>query len=188
MFHENRWAAAFVAMTGENSEALACLKALVPPVKAIPGVLFGYSDSRRLEKLLREGANTAGYSGTGIEYAIRFIALLVEKNHFRHIDSIIKEIEELVNKQNGVLAVTAESASELDSAFKEKLRRQIQDISGAVKVNLDTRLVPELLGGYRLRFGGFYIDASLKGQLKKMKADLAAAASLAAPGGGVITS
>ena len=183
MFHVNRWAAAFVAMAGENPEALACLKALVPPVKAIPGTLFGYSDSRRLEKLLRDGAKTASFSGTDIEYAIRFIALLVEKNRFMYVDSILQKIEGLFDRQNGVLAVTVESASELDSVFKEELRQQIKDISGAAKVNLETRLVPELLGGYRLRFGGFYVDASLKGQLEKMKADLAAAV-LAAPGFG----
>jgi F0F1-type ATP synthase delta subunit len=32
--------------------------------------------------------------------------------------------------------------------------------------------MPELLGGYRLRIGGFYIDASLKGQVEKMTSDL----------------
>ena len=183
MFHGNRWAAAFVNMTGAAPEALACLKALVPPVRAIPGALFGYSVSRRLGKLLLESADIAGFSGASINYAIRFITLLVEKNQFRHIDSIMVKIEELFDRHNGVLAVIAESASEPDSAFKEELERQIKDISGAAKVTVKTRLVPELLGGYRLRFGGFYVDASLKGQAERMKADLAAALEI-----GVITS
>ena len=183
MFHENRWAAAFVAMTGNDPQGLAFLKAAVPQIKTIPGALFGYSDSRQLEKLLLEGANSAGFSGASIEYAIRFISMMVEKNCFMHIDSVQKKIEELFDKQNGILTVTAESASELDDIFRDELRRQIQDINGAKKVNLETRLVPELLGGYRLRFGGFYVDASLKGQAERMKADLTAA--MAAPGSGV---
>ena len=34
------------------------------------------------------------------------------------------------------------------------------------------KLVPELIAGYCLRIGGFYIDASLRGQLEKMTAVL----------------
>ncbi|MCL2128284.1 MAG: hypothetical protein FWH38_08515, partial [Treponema sp.] len=55
MFHGSRWASVFVNVLGENAETgFSCLKVIVPPVKTIPGPLFGHSVSRRLEKLLRE--------------------------------------------------------------------------------------------------------------------------------------
>ena len=176
MFRANRWAAAFVGLAGNDPEALSCLKALIPPVKAIPGALFGHASSRRLALLLQESAEAAGFAGQSAAYAIRFIALLVEKNLFGHIDSIMARVEELFDQQAGVLDVTAESASPMDDAFQDELRRKIADLGGAAKVNLKIKLVPELLGGYRLRFRGFYVDASVKGQMEKMKASLEAAA------------
>jgi F0F1-type ATP synthase delta subunit len=50
---------------------------------------------------------------------------------------------------------------------------------------MHARVLPELLGGYRLRTGGYYVDASLKGQMNEMKTMLEEAAlAAAAPGGG----
>ena len=178
------WADAFVATLGADGEAgLACLKAMVPPLKAIPGAVFGHSTSRRLEKLLRESADAAGFSGVGVMDAIRLIVLLVERNHFRHIDSILPKIEERLDRKNGVLTVTVESVAAMDGAFEKQLRQRLAESTGAASVRLRAELVPELLGGHRLRIGGIYIDASLKGQMDKMKTDLAAAV-LAAPSGG----
>jgi F0F1-type ATP synthase delta subunit len=72
-----------------------------------------------------------------------------------------------------VLAVTVESATPLDRAFEEQLKQRIRERLGAAAVKLNAAVVPDLLGGYRLRIGGFFIDASLKGQMEQMKADLA---------------
>ena len=178
------WADAFIAALGADGEAgLACLKAMVPPIKAIPGALFGRAVSRRLEKLLRESVDTAGFSGAGAMHAIRLIALLVERNHFGQIDSIMLKVEERLDRKNGVLTVTVESAEALDSEFEKRLRQQLAESTGAAGIKLRTRLAPNLLGGYRLTIGGMYIDASLRGQMDRMKTDLEAAV-LATPGGG----
>ena len=198
MFHPSRWAAAFTGVTGDNAETgLDCLKALAPAVKAVRGALFGRCAARRLEKMLREcvevtgfgnatvGNKTAVGNDVAVEYAIRLIAMLVEKNLFGNIDHIMRKIEELVDRKKRVLDVTVESVSPLDGAFEEELKRQIALRTGAAEIRMSRRLVPELLGGYRLRFGrpaaggpvaGFYIDASLKGQVEKLTADLEAAA------------
>jgi F-type H+-transporting ATPase subunit delta len=180
VFHGDHWAAAFISVLGENAEAgLACLKAMTPPVQAVKGALFGRFAAKQLEKILREAADSGANSGAGrpdigAEYAIRFISLLVEKNFFRHIDLILEKIEKRLDEQKGILDVTAESAAPMDSAFEENLRQMIQERTGAAGIKMKTRLAPELLGGYRLRIGGLCVDASLKRQLEKMTADLAA--------------
>ena len=187
MFHVDRWAVIFTDLLGENAEAgLDCLKALIPPIKTIPGALFGYSASRQLEKILRESISSIGgassyggasYGGgvpenTPMEYAIRFITLVVEKNHFGDIDSIVYKIEDRINTHKGILVVTVESASPVDGNFAEELRQHIIEKTRSAQVAMKIRQVPELLGGYRLRIGGYYVDASLKGQTEKMKAAL----------------
>ena len=176
MFHGDRWAGVFVAALGENAEAgLLCLKALVPPIRAIPCALSGFSTARRLERLLRESVNCADslYGREAVaEYAIRFIALLVEKGRFKCADSVMEKIQEKIDAQNGTLSVVLESAVPLDRASAEEFSLRIAEKTGAVKVRMETRLAPELLGGYRLQAGGFFVDASLKTQAEKMRAEL----------------
>ena len=188
-FVGSRWARiyarAFVETLGGNAEAgLVCIKAIVPPITAISCTLFGYSDSRRLEKMLRESiASSGGSSDSALEYTIRFIVLLVEKNRFKEIDSIIHNIKTYIDKRNGVLTVTVESASVVDSVFSEELRRFLLEKTGVAQVVIEHSLKPGLLGGYRLWMGGYYIDASLKGQMEQMLADMESAVLFAAPGG-----
>ena len=183
---------AFMMTLGENAgEGFACLKALVKPLKGASGVLFGYSAARRLETILRESCaaintstvsvntntvngNTFAFNVNAVEYVIRFITLVVEKNRFRNIDMILRRIEESLDAKNRILSVTVEAASPPDDAFEGELRRRIIVQTGAADLKMNTVLIPSLLGGYRLRIGGYYIDASLKGQMKKMKADLEA--------------
>ena len=170
MFHGYRWAAAFVTVLDRNAEeGLVRLKALVPPLKALAG-FSGYSAARRLEQLLREIITV----DDTWEYAIRFIALVVEKDQFKNIGLILHEIEEYINVHKGVLGVIVETASPPDGDFEQYLARMVQERTGASGVNIQIRIKPELLGGCRLQIGGFYIDASLKGQIAKMKADLEA--------------
>ena len=173
MIHGNRWAAVFITVLGDNAaEGLACLKAMAQPIKTVSGALFGYSAARRLEKLLRESAGTQ--KDITVEYTIRYITLLVAKNQFKHIDIILQKIEERIDERAGTLAVTIESASPLDNAFEKELKRRILERTGAADIKMKTRLVPALLGGYRLRAGGLYVDASVKGQMDKMRAGLEA--------------
>jgi hypothetical protein len=188
-----RWAAAFIGVCGARAESgFDCLRAMVPAVKAIPGGLFGQGAARRLEALLRGGLRDAGPAADGhgadagdkpglprssfppeAEYAVRFLSLLVRKNLFRlHIDSIIRQIEKRLDGQKGVLEVIAEYDAPPDGGFEEYLAKEIRKKTGAAGIKLQTRLKPELLGGYRLRIGGLCIDASLKGLLANMTKEL----------------
>jgi F-type H+-transporting ATPase subunit delta len=173
VFHGERWAVAFINTLGENAEAgLACLRAITPPVKEIRGALFGRNAAVKIEQMLREAAGNA--AGAAPEYAIRFITLLVEKKCFKYIDTILQKIEERLDERKGILNVIAESAVPLDGDVEEALRLEIKERTGAAEVKMRTCVSPELLGGYRLRIGSLRIDASLKGQLEQMAADLAA--------------
>jgi ATP synthase F1 delta subunit len=177
MFHANRWAAVFVNCLAENTETgLVCLKALVKPLEAVSETLFGFSSARRLEKTLRESVtanNDPAESRLALEYSIRFICLLVERKCFRHIDEVLRNIEERLDVKNGILAVTVESVNPIDSDFEERLKQKIMEKTGATGIKMKAVLNPDLIGGYRMRIGGFYVDASLKRQMEKMKIVLA---------------
>jgi ATP synthase F1 delta subunit len=181
MFHAQRWAGTFLAVSGKDAdETFLCLKALSAQIKPVQGVLFGRAASAKLEKILRESAAicaaTSAASGSGetaaVEYAIRFLCLLVEKNCFRYIELLLQKIEQNLNQQNGILDLTVETTAPVDSGFEKELELMIKEKTGAAGVKMKTRVRPELLGGFLLRIGNFYVDASLKGQLESMAAHL----------------
>jgi len=173
MFHAGRWAGAFLTASGANAnEAFLCLKALAAQVETVRGTLFGHSASAKLEKLLRESAAAVHEDTPAVEYAIRILCLLVEKNCLRYVDPLLQKIEQNLDAQNRILDVTVEAASAVDGEFENELERLIKEKTGAAGVKMKTRVRPELLGGYLLRIGSHYIDASLKGQLENMAAQL----------------
>jgi len=173
MFHAQRWADVFVSVSGTDAnEAFLCLKALSEQLKTIHGVFFGHNASAKLEKTLRESVAVVPKVTPAVEYAIRFLCLLVEKKCFKYIALVLQRIEQNLNRQNGILDVTVESAAPVDGGFEEEMTRMIKEKTGAAGIKLKTRLRPELLGGYLLRIGSLYIDASLKGQLDNMAAHL----------------
>ena len=194
-FRAEQWTEVFFAVSGENkTEAFLCLKALTEPFKSLRGVFFGRIASRQLEKILRECVKTC--ENSAVENVIRFICLLTEKNFLRYINSLIKRIEKKLDEQNGVITVSvefaaskeAEASSEanaslkaetskevlasMDNDFEKELALHIKEKTGAADIKINTKINPQLLGGYLLRVNNCYIDASLKGQLEIMKAQL----------------
>jgi len=169
MFHAERWAGAFLTVSGANAdEAFLCLKALAARIKTIDGVLFGHGASAKLEVILRESAAQSHAETPAVEYAIRFLCLLVEKNCFRYLNLLLLKIEHDLDEKNKILNTVLESAFPVESGFEEKLTLMIKDKTGASGVKMKTCVRPELLGGYILRIGSHYIDASLKGQLESL--------------------
>jgi ATP synthase F1 delta subunit len=182
-FPTEKWAETFLNACSANGvtdveKAYLCFKALAEPVKSLPPIFFGHSASEELEKLMRASAGDTA-SDPVVEYAIRFICLLVERKSFRFVNSLLQRIEQKLNEQKGVLSVTIETAAPMESDYKKELVQMIKEKMGATDVKMATRVRPELLGGYMLRIGAFYVDATLKGQLETIRTELIAASSTA---------
>ncbi|GHV81965.1 hypothetical protein AGMMS49991_05230 [Spirochaetia bacterium] len=175
MFHPERWADAFVEVCGKDlNEGFAALKVFTACTAGMTGLVTGGAAAVKLEKMLRTAIKEAGFGAgnRGAEFAVRFMILLVRKKQFRYREVILKEIERLTDRINGLARAKIESAAPLDEGFQEKIKTELKHRTGAQEVVLGTRIVPDLLGGYRLFIGTNLIDTSLRGQLKKMAADL----------------
>jgi F-type H+-transporting ATPase subunit delta len=109
------------------------------------------------------------------EITIRFLLLLVKRGLFGHIDRIIEKIGEELDDLRGFLRAGLESPFPPEEGFRRDLEEQLAGKTGVNGVTLEVKIVPELLGGYRLRIGSEVIDASLRALLRKMETDLAAA-------------
>jgi F-type H+-transporting ATPase subunit delta len=175
MFISKRWAAAFVNSfekeDGNIEDGINTLKALADFADSLPGIVSGRAAAEMLEPLVRNAMTKAGQEA---ETAVRFFLLMVKKNAVCHVDSIIEEIKKILDKKNGVIHAFAEYAHEPEKDFISEINQLIKKMTGAASVELTGQINPELIGGYRLKIGDEIIDASVRRQLQKMEACLAA--------------
>jgi F0F1-type ATP synthase delta subunit len=188
MFNAERWAAAFINALedgaagfspdtpgnsgGAVDQGLAALKALAGPVGLIP---LGKSAAARaqLDRMIQGAFAQCGLMGKDWETLRRFLLLTVQRDVFKHIDRIIREIERLLDKKKNILRVAVESALPMDESFWEQFKEPLKQRTGAGDIRFIVRRVPELLSGCRFQIGSESFDASLRGQLQKMARDLA---------------
>jgi F-type H+-transporting ATPase subunit delta len=189
MIYAERWAAAFAEVCGDSlDEGIEVLKVIAACGAVLPGPVTGTSEALQLERMIRNALKrTSGFS-RGADLAAMFTALLVKKGRFFALRRIIEEAEKIADERKGILTVVIESVTTPDKQFEEELKQKLLTQQGAWnhpvprEVRLISRLVPELLGGYRLRVDSEVFDASLRGQIQSMAAELNAAAL---PSGGL---
>jgi F-type H+-transporting ATPase subunit delta len=168
---------------------LTLLRAVCPVIASIRasggrGEPSGTAAAKQLETILRSALKEAGVTGTGggsagreagtEEITIRFLLLLVRRGLFGRMDGIIERIGMELDKLRGFLQAGLESPFPPEEGFRKDLEGKLAGKTGAKGVTLEVKIVPDLLGGYRLRIGSEVIDASLRALLKKMETDLAA--------------
>jgi F0F1-type ATP synthase delta subunit len=178
MFFAGSWAAAFVDASGSSAkEGLELLKILIPAMGKVSGIVTGTAASHEAVRILRGALVKAGLGpeDRGAEFALRTLGLLIKKGRLKYGTLLIGEIEKVLERREGILPVTVETAFPLDSEFQQTLEGLLKKQTGARGVRLKIALVPELLGGCRLRIGDRSLDVSLRGRLQKMAADLQAA-------------
>ncbi|MDR0450617.1 MAG: F0F1 ATP synthase subunit delta [Treponema sp.] len=184
------------------AQGLALLKIICPVIGSIRasggrGEPSGRAAADQLEGMLRaalkeavpEGAGLSGPPGSGSpagigrdpggelnaeEAALRFLLLLVKRGIFGQAGKIIERIGIELDNLRGFLRAGLDSPFPPEEDLKKDLEKQLAGKTGAKGVVFEVKIVPELLGGYRLRIGGGIIDASLRALLKQMETDLAA--------------
>jgi F-type H+-transporting ATPase subunit delta len=193
MIAAERWAAAFINVimngaavddaSGDIEEGVAALKIFAAAVGAIPQVVSGGVPAAQVDRRIRAAMEQAGVRLRGAETACRFIVLMVKKDFFKFRNEVIQEIEKILDQKMEIIAVTVEAALPMEGRFEETLKAALRKKPAVREVRLTTRVVPELLAGYRLWFGNELLDASLRRQLQKMTAYLSAPPGTAAAGG-----
>lgn len=103
-----------------------------------------------------------------------FLELLVEKNRMPLIPRIRANYENFWAEHNKLLPVTVTSAVELPQETIEKIRQSVEAQTGR-KVELDGRIDESVVGGIVLQVGNRVLDASIRGNLERLKREVAAA-------------
>ena len=101
-----------------------------------------------------------------------FFAVLIDHGRIPMMAQIARQFETELNTQLGFVEADVTSSRQLSSDEKQGLESQVERMTGKkVRAKYDTN--PELLGGAVVRVGSTIYDGSVRGQLRKLKEQLA---------------
>src|SRR5918998_2146932 len=109
------------------------------------------------------------------ESFVRFLELLAERHRMPVIFRIRRRFDELWREENKLLPVTVTSAVDLDSELVDGLGKRIEEQTGR-RVELSSRVNPDVLGGIVLQVGNMVLDASVRNRLEQLRKTVARAA------------
>ncbi len=105
-------------------------------------------------------------------YLVNFMMLLVDKRRIMFLETIGQQYLELLRKFNQVVLAEVTSAKELEDEQKQRIVEKVKGMTDANDVELKTIIDPSLIGGVIIKVGSRVIDASLRGQLRRISVSL----------------
>jgi ATP synthase F1 delta subunit len=121
----------------------------------------------------REGLQRA-ISGAEPEL-INFCELLIDKHRMPVVFRLRAMFDDLWAEENKLLEVTLTSAVELEPGVVKRVGGEIERQTGR-RIELQSAVDEEILGGLVLRVGNMVLDASLRNKLEKLRRQVAQAA------------
>ena len=126
-------------------------------------VVKGEDKKAVLKQVLGDDANP---------YLVNFMMLLVDKRRIVFLEPIVEQYLNLLRKLNQTVLAEVTSATELSEAQQQSLVEKVKAIAQARDVELKTSIDPDLIGGVIIKVGSKVIDASIRGQLRRISVSL----------------
>jgi F-type H+-transporting ATPase subunit delta len=111
----------------------------------------------------------------GDEELVNFLELLAEKHRMPAIFRIRRHFDDKWAVENRLLEVRLTSAVPLDQSVVEHVGQEIERKTNK-RIDLESDVDEEILGGLVLRVGNMVLDASLRSKLERLRKQVASAA------------
>ena len=105
---------------------------------------------------------------------LSFLQLLVDRQRVDCLEAVCQRYRELLREQKNIALAEVTSAVELNDDQRNAVVEKVKGMTGATDVELETLVDPSLIGGVVIKIGSQVVDASLRGQLRRISLDLAA--------------
>lgn len=99
--------------------------------------------------------------------SMKFIDLIIRKGRSLFIDAIASEYVEIAKIHKGILSVNLQSAAPMQEMELKNMTDQLAKASG-FKIELDSTINPNLIGGFIVSFSGRRFDYSVRERLNKI--------------------
>lgn len=112
-----------------------------------------------ISQVLGEGANAQMRN---------FLMLLVDKGRIVLVEPILQQFQALVRELKQTVLAEVTSAIELTDEQKDTVRQKVKSMTNAQSVEIETQVDPDLIGGVIVKVGSKVLDASIRGQLRRI--------------------
>jgi F-type H+-transporting ATPase subunit delta len=109
------------------------------------------------------------------ERLVNFLELLAERHRMPLLPRVRRQFDTRWAEENELLPVSVTSAVDLDDSLVTDIGKRIQDQTGR-KVELSSKVDPDVLGGLVVRVGNMVLDASVRNRLEQIRKQVAKAA------------
>jgi F-type H+-transporting ATPase subunit delta len=109
------------------------------------------------------------------ERTLNFLELLAERHRMPALFRIRRSFDAMWADENKLLPVTVTSAVELDEELVNSIGERIEEQTGR-KVELSSKIDPDVLGGLQVRVGNMVLDATVRNRLEQLRKQVARAA------------
>jgi len=106
--------------------------------------------------------------------ALNLVRLLIARGGIGMIGQIAGEFERLLESYRGIQKANVTTAVPLDDKDKQKLADNLGSLLGT-KIELESEVNPEIIGGIVARVGGKLLDGSTRTKLAALKRELVGA-------------
>lgn len=165
-----RYAQALLSIAQDNN----CLDAVGQDINSIAGVLKESPELREFlsSPIFKADAKKAVLNqvlGDNVHpYTKNFLLLLVDRRRIVLLEGICREFQALLRKLNQTVLAEITTVNELNDNQRRSLQEKVMALTGARNVELETKIDPDLIGGVIIKIGSQVIDASLRGQLRRI--------------------
>lgn len=97
-----------------------------------------------------------------------FLMLLVDRKRIYLLDGVCQQYLALLRELNQTVLAEVTSAVPLSEAQQQAVKERVMSMTNAREVELSQKVDGDLLGGVIIKVGSQVIDASLRGQLRRL--------------------
>lgn len=101
-------------------------------------------------------------------YTRNFLLVLVDRRRIVLLEGVCRQFQALLRKLNQTVLAEVTSVSELNDEQRQSIKEKVIALTGARDAELETKIDRDLIGGVIIKVGSQVIDASLRGQLRRI--------------------
>jgi F-type H+-transporting ATPase subunit delta len=105
-------------------------------------------------------------------YFLNFLMILVDRRRIFLLEEVCQQYQVLLRKLKNIVLADVTSTIELNEAQRQAVIQKVKQMTQAAEVDLDTRIDPDLIGGVIIKIGSQVLDASIRGQLRRIGVSL----------------
>ncbi len=139
-------------------------------LQTMPDLRNALDDPVSTDEVKRNLLLTAGGTGESPLYE-SFVDLILSHRRTNQLIWIVPIYIDMYRREQGIISVMVESAAPMSDETRDKLSQQLKAMLNS-EVECRYKVIPELIGGFRLRIGDKRIDASYKRKLEDIRREL----------------